>query len=410
MTELYYYYDLLIRDNISNEPITTATIRPLTPPAQLKLEYTLEGDFYNFVQNSSEFIGWNDPTQKVPYGFRIQVDGYEEFTFYSDKPEDGNFTITLPTVTLIRKTANTVQESTIATLTETLNVSQTAPEYEKMKGIDKVGNIALTKSLNLRQTLIPSITSTIASFGITNINKLLTDPQSIGNLSTIICPSESKLLELIALRNKYITQVNSFYNSINRISKVTTTLGESLNFLNITLNTITTISNAANILLIGAIAAPGPVVSSQFTSKELRDTLKPKLTKFTRNLQYLSSVVQIISSILVTIVKLLNILDELIIKCAGDKDLALQTLNNELTQLGSIQIQELQNTTAKYKGFTFEILIDNSSNTKYPKRYAVAKDKFGVIVLKGESSYTPNPTILIEELKFIIDRDNLKGE
>ena len=62
-----------------------------------------------------------------------------------------------------------------------------------------------------------------------------------------------------------------------------------------------------------------------------------------------------------------------------------------------------------YKGFTFEIKEDTTQNFNYPKRYAIARNIQGVQMLRSESSFASNPQILIEELKFAIDRDNLRA-
>ena len=60
-----------------------------------------------------------------------------------------------------------------------------------------------------------------------------------------------------------------------------------------------------------------------------------------------------------------------------------------------------------YKGFKFEILTDNTNKTRFPKQYAVAKTPAGVIVLQSESSFTASPQVLIKELIYVIDRDDL---
>jgi hypothetical protein len=424
---VYQYPPLLIADADTWGRIRNPVVKPITPPFHEELPYEVDEEgFITFYLDPTKFIGWKSSSPadlEIAQGFRIQLEGYEEYTFYVDTPtpEQRKFEkldtysvyaywVDMPYVQLKRKVANTQAESTAVVLTETLNIQKTTPDYEKPKGLDKVGAVILDKSLDLRQLLIPAITSTITTFGVTNVNKLLSDPKSVLGLSTVTCPSDTKLLELVTLRNKYTNQVNTFLSSIDRISKITTAVEGSVNIINTALATLTTATTIANIVLLGAITAPGPIVSSQFVSKDLENALKPKLIKYTRNIQYLTSVVQIVVSILVVISKLLAILDELIVKCAKTKNLPLVALNDQLAQLGNAQLEQLQTNIEKYKGFSFEILADTSSDLNYPKRYAVARDKFGVIVLKGESSYTPNPTILIEELKFIIDRDNLKGE
>ena len=60
-------------------------------------------------------------------------------------------------------------------------------------------------------------------------------------------------------------------------------------------------------------------------------------------------------------------------------------------------------------GFTLEIESNQpSEELPVPRRRAIAKDSSGIVVLKGEYSYTADPQILIEELKFYIQTNDLK--
>lgn len=63
-----------------------------------------------------------------------------------------------------------------------------------------------------------------------------------------------------------------------------------------------------------------------------------------------------------------------------------------------------------FRGFTFEIQLDPKSNTKYPKRFAQALNVSGVPVLKSDSSFASNPQVLIDQLKFIIESQGLRGD
>jgi hypothetical protein len=76
------------------------------------------------------------------------------------------------------------------------------------------------------------------------------------------------------------------------------------------------------------------------------------------------------------------------------------------------QIQQIKDSKQsvldlEYKGFTFEIIEDDNLNLSISRRYAVAKNTQGIVLLKTDPSFTNDPNILIEELRFLIDRNGL---
>jgi DNA repair ATPase RecN len=56
-----------------------------------------------------------------------------------------------------------------------------------------------------------------------------------------------------------------------------------------------------------------------------------------------------------------------------------------------------------YRGYTLAVIQDPNSPKIAPRRYAVARDGRGVIVLRGQPSFSSSTDILLEELKFRID-------
>lgn len=56
-----------------------------------------------------------------------------------------------------------------------------------------------------------------------------------------------------------------------------------------------------------------------------------------------------------------------------------------------------------YGGYKLEIIQDPNSPKIAPRRYAIAKDRRGIIVLRGESSFSSSTDVLLDELKFRID-------
>jgi archaellum component FlaC len=56
-----------------------------------------------------------------------------------------------------------------------------------------------------------------------------------------------------------------------------------------------------------------------------------------------------------------------------------------------------------YKGYTLAIVQDPNSPEIAPRRFAVAKDRRGIVVLKGQPSFSSSVDVLLDEIKFRID-------
>ena len=103
----------------------------------------------------------------------------------------------------------------------------------------------------------------------------------------------------------------------------------------------------------------------------------------------------------------MNSIDSILKRCAPNSTL---TSTNE----GLVQISQQQNqaeTTINqelYNGFAIRIEEIPFSPT-VTRRRAIGINQSGISLIQTELSFTTNPEILINELKLIIDRDNLKA-
>jgi hypothetical protein len=95
-------------------------------------------------------------------------------------------------------------------------------------------------------------------------------------------------------------------------------------------------------------------------------------------------------------------------------DSELQNFINDLQN----QSSKINSTTfTEYKGFRFAIKEEETLGAQQAivvrgnikRRYAVAINKDGIEVLKSELSFTLDPTDLVEQLKIIIDQQNLQA-
>ena len=225
---------------------------------------------------------------------------------------------------------------------------------------------------------------------LTQINKLKNKfPQDT-------CPTKEELLNIIEKRNALAGGVNQLQNQIvtlgrtgDLITKIVTPLPPALTLLKV---------------LPLPTAVPGVTAGSLVTLSDIFSTLKEILTRFKSIVGGFDFLENFAISILNRINDELKKLDSLIEKCAKELNIEYEVINDELNQ------DITEEGFGVYKGFTFEIKYDGLNQTPYPKRFAQALDKNGIIKLKSESSFASDPNVLVEELKFIIDTQNLKGD
>jgi hypothetical protein len=107
-----------------------------------------------------------------------------------------------------------------------------------------------------------------------------------------------------------------------------------------------------------------------------------------------------------------DILDNAALNNLSDDELQnfINDLQNQSSKINS-------STFSEYKGFKFVIKEEETLGAQQAvvvrgtikRRYAVAIDRDGVEVLKSELSFTLDPPDLVEQLKLIIDQQNLQG-
>ena len=88
-----------------------------------------------------------------------------------------------------------------------------------------------------------------------------------------------------------------------------------------------------------------------------------------------------------------------------------EQINNEINALANPTVAATQGPDNTYKGFTLGVKIDETNESQYIRRYAVAQNKQGVDVLRTDSSFASDPAVLVSQLKFIIDSNpNITAE
>ena len=84
-------------------------------------------------------------------------------------------------------------------------------------------------------------------------------------------------------------------------------------------------------------------------------------------------------------------------------------LDEELTNITKEEADAGEKIQTEYNGFILAVETqEGKTNKDLKRRYAVGKDSQGVVVVKGEPSFASSDQILINELIFTIDKNDLK--
>jgi hypothetical protein len=220
------------------------------------------------------------------------------------------------------------------------------------------------------------------------------------------------LQSIVEKRNNIVGKLNTVGQSLNTVTSTYTGVS---NFLDVVLFSISNLKN----IKIGVSAAakaipfglPGAIPASL---SDLGDAINrltfdnlgnSKLQQQKDRIDSLIIPIAIFSKTIQNIINLLNSLDTLIIGCNPTS--TLDPLSDTIIQTANSQTQADVN-DGSYKGFTF-IIEEVPFSPTVNRLKAIALNQGGIPLLETPLSFTTNRQTLIDELKLIIDRDNLKA-
>jgi len=287
-------------------------------------------------------------------------------------------------------------QSSQKTVDSTL-IQDATPENLKLQGTAKLPLLIFTLGSQIPQIIQPSLQGLIQTY--------IPDPN--------VCPTESTLSELISQRNNIVVSLNNIGNRINQLGVSIT--GES-NFLNITLRIITVV-DIANIIASEAAKfvplIPGIIPAALNDAQTLIRKLtfdkegNSKLSKTQGILSSSALVISIVGTYILNAKSSLEIIDLYINKCQLNPNIV--PTSSTINSISDAQRQAQQtNNQVTYNGFIIEIEEVPFTPT-VNRRRALGKNQQGIILIQTELSFTLNSQTLINELKLIIDRDNLKA-
>ena len=358
------------------------------------------GDDVNtvFTNSKGEFSISGDWNEESPLILTFSLSGYnnktKRATTLTNKVKEDIGVIELKTVT-----DNKVQQQKELEKTNANSLKSKLKPSADTLAISRINNLAGT----ITRISLPVVLDLLSQFG---VNTPLENSNPSQGTS---CPPPEVLNAIVEKRNKLTAQLNNIYTTST-----------------ITLNSIEGLENVTNIFegLFNVLkVTPLPTLPPGTPSLVplIQDTknflLAPSIAKFSGLTSGLTLSLSSLVERLQQIINLLNSLDAQIQRCVKESggngengennNLELISINATLVELNSQQPAQLEN--LEVNGFTFDIETENTTNDLKRKR-AVAKNPQGVILLRGEYSYSSSEQILINELAFYIKVNDLKAD
>ena len=248
---------------------------------------------------------------------------------------------------------------------------------------------AIMNLVSIIQTrLFPLALSLLLAFGITKLTQK----------NQKICPTRNLLLGNIAKRNRIVKQLNQIFVSIALNTALATALTLIVNQFR------------AGRIQIASLPIPTPLYPITAAFQQIDEILK-ELEEQNKELnkQILIALIFLVASLII-ILLLLKGIDELTQECAKEEDIDLEPISQELVDLTNEATEEGVTSVNKINGFTLEVqAMDQNAVGKLKRRQAVGKNSQGIILVKGDPSFSSSDQILINELAFYIQSNNLKA-
>jgi hypothetical protein len=290
-----------------------------------------------------------------------------------------------------------IKNNQLAINNEIKNVDKNIKSTESKSKKDLIKQIAI----NTAKTLIPVLgLQLVNSFSvlITQRKKLEELVDQVNEYINTQVKDETTVVIATNLRNNAIVLINNNINKLDKLKKIIDNIGRIL----LVFSAVIVVLNLA-VLLLPPLTPPGAV-------KKITDIIN-KAAALVASLSVLVAIASVLlSNEINNLIELRNRLKEISLKLDNK---ALDNLNEQqLTELSDLFLPA-GGDYGSYKDFKFAIK-EEQNNPQFivkgnKRKYAVAINRRGVESIKSEYSFTQDPNDLIEQLKLVIDQQNLQG-
>ena len=257
----------------------------------------------------------------------------------------------------------------------------------RRKAVEKFTNAIMFK-------LLPLGIGLMLIFGITKIK----------DRNKKICPTPDQLRRAAKKRNSIVKQLNQIYIMVI----VNVGLAVLFNYLAMQLRGIRGQISSLSfpVATPPGVGVPQSLLSMLQNIKDILENIADENKKL--NIQLIIALIFFIAALIILSI-ILKTVDSLIFECAQEEDIELEELNSTIQNLANDEDDNII-TPNQIAGFTLEVVeLDKNSIGKYKRRQAVGKNDQGVILVRGDQSFSNNDSALINELIFYIRSNDLKA-
>jgi hypothetical protein len=391
----------IVVDSITNEPLPGVKVSN----SLLKRDTTNKKG--EFTINHPNLAGTGLNPSKFPLNFKLKKYSPTKTTPYTSV---GDIKPNLGIITLKPTESNLKKE-----IIEFLRFPDTVTEEYVTNDI--TFDFRIQKTLNvsiddLKAIAIPLVLGLIAAYGVSEVQKLVEQAKSSPQLvfeeikDIISCPPKDEIDKIIATKNKLVKKLSQ---TLNTIEKTTKALGISQDIINAAQIALPILQQLPTPTAIAGVGIPISVINGiQKTIKFLNENIG-KLSHINSTTL---AILTLLQSVLTQILGFLTLLDLLTQYCYADLPLDQgnqQQIQTELTALTRQQSNQTSPVITNVNGFTMGVETEVTENP-LKRRRAIATNKQNVVMLKGEFSFSSIDQILIDELVFYIQQNNLKAD
>ena len=237
------------------------------------------------------------------------------------------------------------------------------------------------------------------------------------------CPTPQEIERIIRLRNTAVNQLKNLYDSVQRTADNIAGISGFITLILTIVKVAQTTISALGLAQLIAPIIPNPALIKINAATELAQSIidkvrfksdgDPRLVPIVNGIIAANVAIQLFANALKDLICKLEALDPQILECATEAGITpeLTPVDPTIVSFVETTLTEDQESAIEttYRGFIFEIEEVPFSST-VNRRRANALNSDGIVMLQSELSFVKDASILIEELKFVIDRDNLRAD